>query len=72
LIVGGVAVGFFIIPFAARIAPVLVNSLLFLTLIGALLLNSERWLPYLAGFSGATSKATGKGTTETQAADRSR
>jgi len=57
----GLLVGLFVIPPLARSSPVVVNGFLTLVLLGSLLYNRERWLPYLAQFSGAVGGGTGHG-----------
>lgn len=53
----GIAVGFLLVPSAASFAPELVNGVLLLILIGIILGNADRWLPYLSQFSGASTTA---------------
>jgi hypothetical protein len=55
IIVCGILVGFLAIPIVAGAAPEIVNGLLLLLLIGAILMNSEKWIPYLAAFGDAIS-----------------
>lgn len=50
LLVVSLALGFIIVPIMARAFPVFVNGFLTLVLVGTLLLNYRRWLPYLAAF----------------------
>jgi len=50
LVIAGMVLGFFIVPRLAQVAPTLVNGFLLLVLVGALLFNYQRWLPYLAAF----------------------
>ena len=59
LLVVGLVGGFVVVPMVANVAPVFVNGLLMLTLVGTLLFNSDRWLPYLTGFSAEARKASG-------------
>jgi predicted phage tail protein len=54
-VVIGIAAGVFIVPVVAGAAPELVNGLLLLMLVGALLMNSSKWTPYLAQFGTAIS-----------------
>ena len=65
VVVGGLVVGFFLIPTVAGAAPEIVNGLLLLILLGALLLNKDRWLPFVTQFGNAVSQppptATGGG-----------
>jgi len=64
VVIGGLAVGFFLVPTVAGAAPEVVNGLLLLILLGALLLNSDKWLPFLTQFGNAVSQpppATGGG-----------
>jgi hypothetical protein len=51
VLVLGLVVGLFVIPPLARAMPVAVNGFLLLVLLGSLLINRDRWLPYLAQFS---------------------
>jgi len=60
LLIVGLIGGFVVVPMVANVAPVFVNGLLLLTLVGTLLFNSERWLPYLAEFSELSARAGGK------------
>jgi hypothetical protein len=53
IVVAGVVVGFFAVPALAGAAPELINGLLLLLIIGTLLMNSGRWLPYLIQFGSA-------------------
>lgn len=53
VVIGGIVVGFVAVPWLAGYAPELVNGLLLLILIGTLLLNGGRWIPYLAQFGNA-------------------
>jgi len=55
VVIGVIVVGFVAVPMVASWAPELVNSLLMLLLVGALMLNSARWLPYLSQFGDAIS-----------------
>lgn len=64
LVIAGMVLGFFIVPRLAQVAPTLVNGFLLLVLVGALLFNYQRWLPYLAAFETqptAKKPAEGKG-----------
>lgn len=45
--IGAVIVGFFAIPVLADVNPPLINGFLLLVLFSTLLLQRERWLPYL-------------------------
>ena len=56
VVVGGIVVGFFVVSAVAGVAPEVVNSLLLLMLLGALLLNSSKWIPYLSQFGDAIDK----------------
>jgi hypothetical protein len=56
VVIGGIIVGFIVIPMVAGAEPEIVNGLLLLMLFGALLMNSTIWLPYLKQFGNATSK----------------
>jgi hypothetical protein len=58
VVIGGIAIGFVVLPWLAGVAPELVNGLLLLLIIGAVLLNSPRWLPYLTQFGSAAGKAS--------------
>jgi uncharacterized membrane protein YphA (DoxX/SURF4 family) len=61
VVVGGILVGFLVIPMVAGAAPEIVNALLLLMLLGAILMNSNKWVPMLANFGnavGAPSTAT--------------
>jgi hypothetical protein len=62
LLIVGLIGGFVVVPMVANVAPVFVNGLLLLVLTGTLLFNSDRWLPYLAGFSELSAKASGRPT----------
>jgi hypothetical protein len=53
LIVASIVIGFFAVPFLAGGAPEIVNGILILLIVGALLLNSDVWLPYLAQLGGS-------------------
>jgi hypothetical protein len=53
VLVVGAAVGFFLVPPLARANPAVVNGFLLLVLFSSLLLNRDRWLPYLSQLSGA-------------------
>jgi Na+/citrate or Na+/malate symporter len=56
LIVIAFVAGFFVVPYAARFAPRFVNGLLLIILLGAIVGNMDRWLPWFTGaFGGATS-----------------
>ena len=57
LTVIAITVGFVVVPQLAGAAPEAVNGLLLLMLLGALLLNSHVWLPYLAALGTAISAA---------------
>lgn len=58
IVVIGIVVGFIAVPALASAAPTLVNGLLLLMLVGALLMNSDRWVPFLAQFGNAVSAPT--------------
>ncbi len=47
LVAIGLAAGFVLVPRLANAAPAVVNSILLVILLGALLINEERWLPWL-------------------------
>lgn len=53
IILIGIVAGFWIVPFVARVNPVLVNGFLLLLLTGIVFGNADRWLPYLAAFGNA-------------------
>jgi hypothetical protein len=53
VVVGGILVGFLVIPMVAGAAPEIVNALLLLMLLGAILMNSSKWVPMLANFGNA-------------------
>lgn len=57
IVVLGIIVGFFVVSFAANYSPQFVNGVLLLILIGTLLGNADRWLPWLKQFSNAGSSA---------------
>lgn len=60
IVVLGIIVGFFVVPFAANYSPELVNGVLLLILVGTILGNADRWLPWLSQFSNAGSSAVRK------------
>lgn len=55
IVVAGIVAGFFVVSFAASYSPQLVNGVLLLVLVGTVLGNADRWLPYLAQFSNTAS-----------------
>jgi hypothetical protein len=57
----GIVFGFFAIPPLARANPALVNGFLTLVLFSSLLINRDRWLPYLNQLGGAASGTGGGG-----------
>lgn len=57
IVVLGIVAGFFVVSFAANYSPQLVNGVLLLILIGTILGNADRWLPYLSHFGTAGSSA---------------
>jgi hypothetical protein len=59
LLIGGILVGFFVIPPLASRMPVVVNSFLLLVLLSSLLLNQSRWLPVFDRFAKGVNSATG-------------
>lgn len=67
VVVGAIVIGFFLVPIVAGAAPEVVNGVLLLLIFGALLLNSDVWLPYLSQLGAAfnqpaprTSNASGR------------
>jgi hypothetical protein len=56
--------GFFVTSFLAREYSTIINALLLLILIGVVLSNADRWLPYLTGLGNAqlTRPSTTSGT----------
>lgn len=56
LIAFGIVIGFLVIPRLAYSAPVAVNSILLVILLGALLINEERWLPWLRRLANAAAR----------------
>jgi hypothetical protein len=62
IVIAGIVVGFFLVPMLADMSPTIVNSILLLSLLAALLMNSDKWLPYLKQFGNATSSVTATGT----------
>jgi hypothetical protein len=64
LIFAAIVIGFFVVPIVAPAAPEIVNGLLLLLILGAILLNSDVWLPYLAQLGAAFNQpapTTGRG-----------
>lgn len=45
--VAAALIGFFLVPMIADASPTFVNSFLLLVLFSSLLLNRDRWLPYM-------------------------
>jgi hypothetical protein len=62
VIVGAIVLGFFLVPIVAGAAPEVVNGVLLLLIIGALVLNSDVWLPYLRQLGGAFAEPTPQAT----------
>lgn len=63
IVILGISVGFLLVPSAASLAPELVNGVLLLILIGIILGNADKWLPYLNQFTAAATpniKRSGK------------
>jgi hypothetical protein len=58
VVVGGIVVGFFLVPMVAGAAPEIVNGVLLLLIFGTLLMNSDRWIPYLEQFGNAINQPT--------------
>lgn len=58
LIVVVLIAGYAVIPSLASVAPEVVNSLLLLILIGAIGLQSSRWLPIMQAFTDAVTAST--------------
>lgn len=52
--VAAAIVGFFAVPMLAGVSPTLVNGVLLLVLFSSLLLNRDRWLPYMRQLEGST------------------
>lgn len=60
--VAAALIGFFAVPMLADASPRFVNSFLLLVLFSSLLLNRDRWLPYMAKLNiQATSSGGGGG-----------
>jgi hypothetical protein len=53
LVAIGAVLGFVVIPPLARSAPAVVNWLLLLILLGSLVINQARWVPWLTALSTA-------------------
>lgn len=60
IVIAGIVAGFFVVSFAANYSPELVNGVLLLILVGTILGNADKWLPYLSQFSTAGSRAVGQ------------
>lgn len=57
IVVAGIVAGFFVVSFAANWSPEFTNGILLLILLGTLLGNANKWLPYLNKFGTAGSAA---------------
>lgn len=53
VVIVGILVGFFVVGVAAQWSPELVNGVLVLILVGTVLGNYPKWLPYLSHFGNA-------------------
>jgi hypothetical protein len=53
LVVVGAVLGFVLVPPLARAAPVVINWFLLLVLLGSLVVNQARWIPWLTALSQA-------------------